>query len=70
MAGALTSSSEGGTLILTLNNLESKNTLNAEICAAGIEALNAAENNTEIRSVVITGAGGVFCGCAVLRSSM
>ena len=67
MAGALTSRSEDGTLILTLNNLESKNTLNAEICAAGIEALNAAENNPEIRSVVITGAGGVFCTGADLQ---
>ena len=67
MAGALTSSSEDGTLILTLNNPDSKNTLNAEICAAGIEALNAAENNTEIRSVVITGAGGVFCTGTDLR---
>ena len=61
MAGALKGSSEGQTLILTLSNPEFKNALGPEIYAAGIEALNAAENNPEIRSVVITGEGNVFC---------
>jgi enoyl-CoA hydratase/carnithine racemase len=61
MAGALKSTSEGGTLVLTLSNPELKNTLGPEIYAAGIEALNAAENNPGIRSVVITGEGAVFC---------
>ncbi|MBC7609581.1 MAG: enoyl-CoA hydratase/isomerase family protein [Polaromonas sp.] len=61
MSGALKSISEGQTLILTLSNLEFKNALGPEIYAAGIEALNAAENNPEIRSVVITGEGAVFC---------
>lgn len=61
MAGFLKSTSEGSTLILTLSNLETRNTLSPEIYAAGIEALNAAENNPEIRSVVITGEGSTFC---------
>ena len=61
MAGALKSTSEGQTLILTLSNPEFKNALGPEIYAAGIEALNAAENNPEIRSVVVTGEGAVFC---------
>jgi enoyl-CoA hydratase/carnithine racemase len=61
MASALKSTSEGQTLILTLSNPEFKNALGPEIYAAGIEALNAAENNPEIRSVVITGEGAVFC---------
>ncbi|HEY3048529.1 MAG TPA: enoyl-CoA hydratase [Polaromonas sp.] len=61
MAGALKSTSEGSTLILTISNPEFKNALGPEIYAAGIEALNAAENNSEIRSVVITGDGSVFC---------
>ena len=61
MASALKSTSEGGTLILTLSNPEFRNALGPEIYAAGIEALNAAENNPEIRSVVITGEGAVFC---------
>ncbi len=61
MAGALKSTSDGQTLILTLSNPEFKNALGPEIYAAGIEALNAAENNAEIRSVVINGEGAVFC---------
>ena len=61
MPAALKSTSEGGTLILTLSNPEFRNALGPEIYAAGVEALNAAEDNPEIRSVVITGEGGVFC---------
>jgi enoyl-CoA hydratase/carnithine racemase len=61
MSGALKSTSEGSTLILTLSNPEHKNALAPDMYAAGIEALNAAENNSEIRSVVITGEGDVFC---------
>ena len=61
MSGLLSSTSEDGTLILTLSNPGCKNALGPDIYAAGIEALNAAENNAEIRSVVITGEGNVFC---------
>jgi enoyl-CoA hydratase/carnithine racemase len=61
MAGALKSTSQGSTLILTLSNPEFKNALGPEIYAAGVEALNAAEANPEVRSVVITGEGGIFC---------
>ena len=61
MTGALKSTSEGSTLILTLSNPEHRNALAPEIYAAGVEALNAAENNPEIRSVVITGEGATFC---------
>ncbi|HYW57826.1 MAG TPA: enoyl-CoA hydratase [Polaromonas sp.] len=60
MAGALKSTSDGSTLVLTLSNPEFKNALGPEIYAAGVEALNAAENNPEIRSVVITGEGVNF----------
>ena len=59
--GAIKSTSEGQTLILTISNPEFKNALGPEIYAAGVEALNAAENNPEIRSVVITGEGSMFC---------
>ena len=61
MASALKSTSEGRTLILTISNPDFKNALGPEIYAAGIEALNAAETNPEIRSVIITGEGAVFC---------
>lgn len=61
MTSSLTSTSEGQTLILTISNPEFKNALSPEIYAAGVEALNAAETNPEIRSVIITGEGSTFC---------
>ena len=61
MPSSLKSTSEGQTLILTISNPEFKNALNPEIYAAGVEALNAAETNSEIRSVIITGEGTTFC---------
>jgi enoyl-CoA hydratase/carnithine racemase len=61
MTSSLKSTSEGQTLILTISNPEFKNALGPEIYAAGIEALNAAETSPEIRSVIITGEGGMFC---------
>lgn len=61
MTSSLKSSTEGQTLILTLSNPEFKNALGPEMYAAGIEALNAAENNPEIRSVIVTGEGLTFC---------
>ena len=67
MAGAIKSTSEGQTLILTISNPEAKNALGPEIYAAGIEALNAAENNPDIRSVVITGEGAIFCAGGSLQ---
>lgn len=67
MSGSLKSTSESGTLILTLSNPEHKNALGPDMYAAGIEALNAAENNPEIRSVVITGEGSMFCAGGSLQ---
>ena len=61
MTSSLKSTSEGQTLILTISNPELKNALSPEIYAAGVEALNAAETNPEIRSVIITGEGSMFC---------
>jgi len=61
MAGALKSTSVDGTLILTLSNPGLKNALESGIYTAGIEALNAAENNPDIGSVVIAGEGTIFC---------
>ena len=61
MTSALKSTSEGQTLILTISNPGFKNALSPEIYAAGVEALNAAETNPEIRSVIITGEGSAFC---------
>lgn len=60
MTAQLLSTSEGQTLILTLSNPEFRNALGPEMYAAGVEALSVAESNPEVRSVLITGANGIF----------
>lgn len=49
-------------MVLTISNPELRNALGPEIYAAGIEALNMADSDPEVRSVVITGEGAHFCG--------
>ena len=61
MTALLKSHREGQTLILTISNPEFKNALSPEMYAAGIEALNAAETNPDIRSVILNGEGNTFC---------
>lgn len=61
MPAELKSASQGRTMVLTISNPEFRNALGPEIYAAGIEALNAADANPEVRSVVITGEGRNFC---------
>jgi enoyl-CoA hydratase/carnithine racemase len=61
MAAELQSASHGRTMVLTISNPDHRNALGPEIYAAGVEALNAADSNPEIGSVVITGAGSTFC---------
>jgi len=60
MTAQLKSHSEGQTLVLTLSNPQYRNALGPEMYSAGIEALNAAESNHDVRSVVITGEGVHF----------
>lgn len=48
------------TLLLTLSNPEMRNALGPQVYAAGVEALGVADSSDEIRSVVITGEGGMF----------
>jgi len=61
MPAELRSVTQAGTMVLTICNLEQRNALGPEIYAAGVEALNVAETAAEVRSVVITGEGGMFC---------
>ena len=60
MAAELRSASQGQTMVLTISNPEHRNALGPDIYAAGVEALNAADSSPEVRSVVITGDGGLF----------
>ncbi|HET8745536.1 MAG TPA: enoyl-CoA hydratase [Ramlibacter sp.] len=61
MAAELKSATQGRTMVLTISNPEMRNALGPEIYAAGVEALNVADSNPEVRSVVITGEGSTFC---------
>lgn len=61
MTAELKSTTQGGTMVLTLSNPEQRNALGPEMYAAGIEALNVAETHPDVRSVVLTGAGDIFC---------
>jgi enoyl-CoA hydratase/carnithine racemase len=60
MAASLKSTSDGATLVLTISNPEQHNALGPEIYAAGVEAINAAETNPDVRSIVIAGEGSTF----------
>jgi enoyl-CoA hydratase/carnithine racemase len=61
MTAELKSTSQGRTMVLTLSNPEHRNALGPEMYAAGVEALSVAETSAEVRSVVITGEGAMFC---------
>jgi enoyl-CoA hydratase/carnithine racemase len=61
MPAELKSTSHGRTMVLAISNPEMRNALAPGMYAAGVEALNAAETNPEVRSVVLTGEGAMFC---------
>ncbi|WP_281915540.1 oxepin-CoA hydrolase, alternative type [Caldimonas thermodepolymerans] len=61
MSAELTTERQDRTLILTLNDPQTRNALSEQLVAAGVEALSVAESSEEVRCVVITGAGGQFC---------
>ena len=48
-------------MVLTISNPEQRNALGPEIYTAGVEALEVADSNPEVRSVVIVGEGAAFC---------
>jgi enoyl-CoA hydratase/carnithine racemase len=61
MPAELKSATRGGTLVLTISNPELRNALGPEIYAAGVEALDIAGSQSDVRTVVIAGEGGTFC---------
>lgn len=61
MSAQLLSTSQGRTMVLTLSNPGHRNALGPGMYAAGVEALSVAETNPEVRSVLITGEGSLFC---------
>ncbi len=67
MTATLKRHSVGQTLVLTISNPEHRNALDPAIYAAGVEALNAADRDHEVKSVVLTGEGSHFCAGGQLQ---
>src|SRR6185437_11466862 len=61
MPSELLTSREGSTLILTLSDPATRNTLSPQVYSAGVEALNVAESDDSIRAVIVRGDGEHFC---------
>ena len=61
MTSELLPERRGTTLVLTISDPATRNTLSAQVIAAGIEALGVSEANDEIRAVVLRGDGAHFC---------
>ncbi|UUO01017.1 enoyl-CoA hydratase-related protein [Mycolicibacterium novocastrense] len=60
----LLSSDSDGVRTLTLNRPDRRNAINAQLWGDLADALRAAARDTELRALVITGAGGAFCSGA------
>lgn len=61
MTAELQASRRDATLILTLSNPGTKNTLHPDLCAAAVEVLTTAERDDSVRAVVLTGDKSAFC---------
>ncbi len=61
MSAELLASRHEHSLVLTLSNPGAMNALHPDMYAAGVEALETAERDDEIRTIVLTGAGHAFC---------
>jgi enoyl-CoA hydratase/carnithine racemase len=61
MASELKTARQGHTLVLTLSDPATRNTLSDQLVAAGIETLNVAESDATVRAVILHGDGENFC---------
>ena len=61
MPSELLTERHGTTLVLTISDPASRNTLSAQVIAAGIEALGVSESSRDVRAVVLQGSGAHFC---------
>ena len=70
MPSELLTSREGATLILTLSDPATRNTLSPQVYSAGVEALNVAESDDSVRAVIVRGDGEHFCAGGDLNRIM
>jgi len=61
MNSELLTERRGKTLVMTLSDPATRNTLSPQACAAGVEALDTAEGNADVRCVILRGDGAHFC---------
>jgi enoyl-CoA hydratase/carnithine racemase len=61
MASELRTERRDSTLLLTISDPATRNTLSEQVYAAGIEALNVAGDDDAVRCVVLQGDGANFC---------
>jgi enoyl-CoA hydratase/carnithine racemase len=59
--GRLLTEGVGATLVLKISNPERRNALSPGMYAAGVELLNVAADNPDVKSVVLCGDGADFC---------
>jgi 2-(1,2-epoxy-1,2-dihydrophenyl)acetyl-CoA isomerase len=52
---------EAGLLTIVLNRPERRNALSPELCGQLVDALERAARSSEVRAVLVKGAGGAFC---------
>ena len=60
-AKAVTVARDGAVAIVTIDNVKQRNALTRAVKAALIPALEDAENDSDVRAILLTGAGGTFC---------
>ena len=70
MPSELLSEHRDAALVLTISDATSRNALSEAVITAGIEALDSAESDPQVRCVVLQGAGGQFCAGGHLQGLM
>ena len=70
MTSELLTERHGAVLVLTLSDPATRNTLSHQALAAGIEALNVAESDAQIRCAILRGDGAHFCAGGNLQGLM
>lgn len=61
MSSQMLTERRGPALVLTLSEPATRNALSPAACAAGVEAVIGAEDDAEIRAIVVRGEGAHFC---------
>ncbi len=61
MTSELQTERRASTLVLTMSGPATRNTLSEQLFTAGVEALDVAESDPDVRCLVLQGEGGHFC---------